>query len=95
MKRAAHREREYLKRRMALEKRKVLSEDDLLRLEKEFRHQDQKLTVLLKSGTSRLRQNNPDRARDFLTRAIDLEYRALANLEEMERIEEKCYTCLR
>ena len=81
-------ERDKARRQLALAKRKIISEDELVGLEEKVNHQIKSRSAFLKKAISQLRRNRPDRARNLLVRAIEQEKRAVAILTEMKNKEE-------
>ncbi len=80
-------ERDKARRQLALAKRKIISEDELVGLEEKVNHQIKSRSAFLKKAISQLRRNRPDRARNLLVRAIEQEKRAVAILTEMKNKE--------
>ena len=81
-------ERDKARRRLALAKRKIISEDELVGLEEKVNHQIKSRSAFIRKAISQLRRNRPDQARALLTRALEQEKRAVTILTEMKNKEE-------
>lgn len=89
LKKMSPQERSQMKRQLALAKKKIISEEELVKLEDLIRSQAKSRSKLLKAAVFQLRQNGSEQARALLTKACDLEKGAVAALVEMKRKEEE------
>jgi hypothetical protein len=84
-----NRDKDILKEEILLEKDKIVSEEELRRLESVLSKNDDNFRLSLSNSTQCLRSNQPIQAKDWLLKAINCEEGAMNIFKEMKDIEDK------
>jgi hypothetical protein len=78
-----------LKEEILLEKNKIISEEELRKLESALSQNDSNFRLCLSNAVQCLGSNQPVQARDWLLKAIKCEEGAMNIFKEMKEIEDK------